>query len=184
MAGKLPVSKVRMPACLKGVENGKLPANLLHKCGVGNGTMVLPAARSMRALAYAARQAGFELTHVGAYRPYDRQRDLFLQRYVPYELPGRPTKIWDGVTYWQKPKTAMAAVPGTSNHGWGLAIDLAEKKNGKTVSLGGECLSWLLANASRYGICWEAQSEPWHVRLFTGDKIPQAVLDFEKSGLQ
>lgn len=181
---KFPVSRVSIPSCLKGVENGRLPANLLHRCGVGNATMVLPAARAMRALAHAAREAGFELTHVGAYRPYDRQVALFNQRYTTTPLPGRPTKVWEGVTYWQKPKTAMAATPGTSNHGWGLAIDLAEKKNGKTVSITGTCVAWLLANADKYGYSWEAQSEPWHVRYVAGDKIPRAVKQFEEAGLQ
>jgi LAS superfamily LD-carboxypeptidase LdcB len=146
--------------------------------------MVLPAARAMRALAHAAREAGFELAHVGAYRSYDQQVALFNQRYTTKKLKGRPTKVWKGVTYWQKPRTAMAAVPGTSNHGWGLAIDLAEKKNGKTVSITGACVAWLLANAAKYGYSWEAQSEPWHVRYVSGNRIPRAVKRFEKGGIQ
>ena len=181
---KFPVSRVSMPACLKGVANGQLPDRLLHRCGVGNGRMVLPAARAMRALAHAAREAGFELAHVGAYRTYDQQVVLFHSRYTTKELKGRPTKVWEGTTYWQKPRTAMAAVPGTSNHGLGLAIDLAEKKNGKTVSISAGCVSWLLANAKQYGFSWEAQSEPWHVRYTTGDRIPRAVRRFEKAGIQ
>jgi LAS superfamily LD-carboxypeptidase LdcB len=73
----------------------------------------------------------------------------------------------------------MAAVPGTSNHGWGLAIDLAEKVNGKAVSISPRSVKWLIKHAAQYGFCAEAQSEPWHWRYFTGDKIPAAVLAFE-----
>ncbi len=58
----------------------------------------------------------------------------------------------------------LAATPGKSNHGWGLAIDLCR------TDTSGEGWDWLLANGVVYG--WEnpawAQSggsgpfEPWH----------------------
>lgn len=45
------------------------------------------------------------------------------------------------------------ALPGTSNHGWGRAIDLSPKKAQR----------WIKDNGSKYGWCWgEVKSEPWH----------------------
>jgi LAS superfamily LD-carboxypeptidase LdcB len=45
-----------------------------------------------------------------------------------------------------------------------------------------------MANAHKYGFSWEikegAQAEAWHIRYFTGDKIPQAVLDYETAKAQ
>jgi LAS superfamily LD-carboxypeptidase LdcB len=59
----------------------------------------------------------------------------------------------------------MAAVPGTSNHGWGLACDVWNVgQNGR--------LEWLLDNAKRFGFSWEVQSEPWHIRYVLGDDLP------------
>jgi hypothetical protein len=57
-------------------------------------------------------------------------------------------------------KGGLAAEPGTSNHGWGLAVDLGLDAN---------ALAWMQANARTYG--WEHPSwarpggskpEPWH----------------------
>jgi hypothetical protein len=51
----------------------------------------------------------------------------------------------------------VAAVPGTSNHGWGRAIDFA--------SYSSAMLRWLERNASKHGWSWatgKASQEPWH----------------------
>lgn len=183
MSNKLPVKKVTLPSCLKGQQNGRLDPKLLVPCGVGSATMVPPAARAMSAMMAAARKAGFVPRHVGAYRPYDRQVALFNERYTKTELKGRPTKVWNGVTYWQKPGTAMVAVPGTSNHGLGLALDLAEERNGKpgVDSISPRFVEWLLKHADSFGFSWEAQSEPWHLRYYAGDRTPRAVIEQENS---
>ncbi len=53
-------------------------------------------------------------------------------------------------------KGRLAATPGTSNHGWGLAVDThyydgsGEKKS---LSFDGEAYKWLFTNASKYN--WE-----------------------------
>jgi len=178
---KLPVQRVTLPSCLKGQKNGQLAPGILKKCGVGSALMCEPAARAMRAMAaHLESQLKTELSHVGAYRTLKGQETLFLSRYTTKKLPGRPTKKWNGVTYWQKPKTAMAAVPGFSNHGLGLALDLCEKVNGKIVSISPRAVKWLIKHAAQYGFSAEAQSEPWHWRYVAGDKIPAAVLAYEK----
>ena len=65
--------------------------------------------------------------------------------------------------YGEKP--ALAAVPGTSNHGWGLAVDLC----GGVDAFGTAQYSWMLANAGRFGFVhptWadpgNGREEPWH----------------------
>jgi LAS superfamily LD-carboxypeptidase LdcB len=179
---KLPVARVVMPSCLKGQENGKLNPKLLVPCGVAKFVMVEPAARSMKALVAAAKASGIDVRSTGTYRSYDQQVALFLARYSKTEIQGRPTKKWNGTTYWQRPKTAMAAVPGTSNHGLGLAIDFAEERDGKpgVESVSDRFVRWLLKNAATYGFSAELQSEPWHWRYVAGDKIPAAVLEYER----
>ncbi len=63
--------------------------------------------------------------------------------------------------YRQRPR--LAAVPGTSNHGWGLAIDL-----GCSVDRYGSAqYRWMTANAGRFGWVHPAWAlrrpfEPWH----------------------
>lgn len=65
-------------------------------------------------------------------------------------------------------KPSMAAVPGTSNHGWALAVDLCEAgRNGMEYAT--PTYLWLKANAARFGWVhpsWadpgRGQEEPWH----------------------
>lgn len=173
----LPVAPLRKPSCLTGQANGKLSAGILKKCGIGNFLLAEPAALACRALVVAAEAAGFKVRATGTYRTYAQQESLFKSRYVTKKLEGRPTRKWDGVMYWQLPKTAMAAVPGTSNHGWGLAVDFAEELNGRpgVESVSPKFVKWLVKNAATYGFSAELQSEPWHWRYVAGDKVPVAV---------
>ena len=69
-------------------------------------------------------------------------------------------------------KGTMAAVPGTSNHGWGLAIDLDQVNGYRSAQY-----AWLKANAMTYG--WHHPTymdeggrgphEPWHWEFGTSD---------------
>jgi LAS superfamily LD-carboxypeptidase LdcB len=52
------------------------------------------------------------------------------------------------------------AIPGTSMHEQGLAIDFT-CNGGGTVGTGDECWDWLQANAVGYGL-YNLPSEPWH----------------------
>jgi hypothetical protein len=175
----LPVSTFIKPSCLNNQENGKLSGDLLVACGLGRSVMIQPAARGMLAMLAAMHDAGFIMASVGTYRTFDQQVELFNKRYTRVKLPTRPTKVWNNKTYWQKPRTAMAATPGTSNHGWGCAVDFAEYRNGKVVSITPKAVAWLVENAATYGFSAEAQSEPWHWRWNAGDKMPQAVRNHE-----
>jgi LAS superfamily LD-carboxypeptidase LdcB len=56
-------------------------------------------------------------------------------------------------------------VPGTSNHGWALAVDLCGG-----INIGGSAQwAWMVANAARFGFVqpdWASpggeKPEPWH----------------------
>jgi hypothetical protein len=170
-------------------DSGKLPDSMLVNIGP-SGNLHHDAARSYRALAFMCMAIDLPLTYTygGCYRSYQSQVTLFLQRYSPTYLAGRPTKVWQGKTYWQKPNTAMAAVPGTSNHGWGIAVDFAFDSN-PTDGIGPDDAASISSHpqwptfqkyALDCGWSWEAQSEPWHLRLVTGSIPTQTVLNAEK----
>jgi hypothetical protein len=110
--------------------------------GVGNHVLRCDAAAAFGALnqAYAAR-FGAPLCVTDSYRTFDAQVRLYAQ------------------------KPALAAVPGTSNHGWGLALDLC----GGAQSFGSPQYAWLRANAPSAGWvnpewAWpgRGREEPWH----------------------
>jgi hypothetical protein len=187
-----PVHAVTRPAVLAGQHNGRLDEDILVTVPGQDGgpevRLVPPAARAWRALCAAALAAGHTLKSTGgpdSYRPFDVQKKIFLERYTKTVLPGRPSKVWKGDRYYQKPKTAEAAVPGTSNHGWGLAVDTGEERDhdSGTERLSKKGLAWLVANEETYGFSHEVQSEPWHIRYFAGDHAPAAVVEAEPSSL-
>jgi hypothetical protein len=188
----MPPSFVR-PAVLNGQTNGRLPSSILvttpGQAGGPDVRLVSPAARAWRALCAAAAAAGHVLkatSYGDSYRWYDLQYEIFHKRYSTSPVDGYiATRTCGGVLYYQRPGTAMAACPGTSNHGWGLAVDTGEEidHDAGTESLDAETLAWLVVNARRFGFWWEVQSEPWHIRYCTGDAIPAAVLAYEEADM-
>lgn len=182
----LPIGKVRMPADLKGVENGKLPNDLLRPIKP-SGRMHHRAALGWAALQILARREGLELAHVGDYRPYEQQLSLFMSRMNDFpnaKVAEQTTRKFDGKV-WYLHTGAPVATPATSNHGWGLAIDAALKlANGQVVSITTapkkakrSGLDFLLEYAEPCGFSWELQSEPWHIRWIVGDQVPTLVMD-------
>ncbi|ADB32630.1 Peptidase M23 [Kribbella flavida DSM 17836] len=124
-----------------GYSNGMIPLSKL--CAVGNGHSLrcdAAAAYSQLATAYRNR-FGKALCITDSYRSYASQVDLY----------GR--------------KPSLAALPGTSNHGWGVAIDLC----GGVDRFGTAQHQWMVQNAAAYGWVhpeWAKQGgnreEPWH----------------------
>lgn len=180
----LPIREVKRPAILARQSNGKLSDAILDDT-VGQGPtvrLVLPAARAWRALSAAALAGGHILKATSlydSYRPYEVQEAIFRTR---YRRVGWDSGLWWDDSYWVKlDGFAAAAIPGTSNHGWGLAVDIGEEKDGDSgvESIDEATVLWLVANADRFGFSGELQSEPWHWRYFAGDAIPAAVLDYE-----
>lgn len=67
--------------------------------------------------------------------------------------------------YWnlyQQGRGNLAAWPGTSNHGWGVAVDLGSPLDNRNSTEH----QWLVENAPKYGWWWAgrtfSQVEPWH----------------------
>lgn len=85
-------------------------------------------------------------------------------------------------SYWVKIDRAFAtaAIPGTSNHGYWCADDLAEIINGHLVSLSASTLQYLYGSGAKFGFTWSTSSENWHVDWMMGDTIPDAVLAYEQ----
>jgi peptidoglycan hydrolase-like protein with peptidoglycan-binding domain len=198
----LPITPLVQPSTLRGQENGKLPSHLLTDIGVPGALMEKTAARAFRAMLAEMRKGGFEPRQVGHYRTFNQQLNLFTSRYQEASketfasTPSANRKQWNDAgkygfksIYWVKKfingrYPATAATPGHSNHGLGLALDLAEEYDTDSAPdpIRTQWVQWLVNNAKRFGISAELQSEPWHWRYVTGDAIPQAVLDFERSG--
>jgi LAS superfamily LD-carboxypeptidase LdcB len=190
----LPIYPVTLPSDLAGQSNGQLPAHLLKQVHA-RGLLHRNAARGWAALVDAAAKQGLPLTFTygGMYRDYAGQETLFRSRYA-IGAGGGGCKSWDSdgngsKESWCKKSSnlATAAVPGTSNHGWGLAIDTAfdtDPVDGlgpddAAYIAGHPQFAWFRDNIIRFGFSFELQSEPWHIRWVAGDSIPQAVLDFE-----
>jgi peptidoglycan hydrolase-like protein with peptidoglycan-binding domain len=173
--GPLPISPAAIPGWVKSLGNGKVPMDRMIKVApLGAGYLIPEAAAAWRNLQNAALQAGFTLTMTGAYRSYDQQVSLFQQRYSTSNTGGS-SKTWNGTKYWLKPKMAMAAVPGTSNHGWGCAVDAAlDGYGGKARTVDNTFVQWARQAALANGWSWEVQSEPWHFRLVQFSAVPEA----------
>jgi hypothetical protein len=108
-----------------------------------------------------------------AYRTYDLQYRYFTERYT--RVTG-PTNIQFEGSYWAlRGGQSPAAVPGTSNHGWGVAADFG----GGVASPRTAQKIWMNANAPGYG--WEptgdsfSPAEAWHFDYtspWSGDPTP------------
>jgi hypothetical protein len=162
---------VVLPKDLKGVEPGKLPANLL-KAVPGGGKMHWIAACAWTAMVEKAKSQGVELKPTSSgdtYREYELQKRGFLSRYQLAPIPGQSTKTFEGKTWYLKKGMAMLATPGKSQHNLGLAVDVHSASEPKRIN-------WLIANVKEFGFSWEVvPSEPWHIRYVCGDNIPASV---------
>lgn len=91
-----------------------------------------------------------------AAKDYDRMVAAAEEEGITWEITDSYRDYDDQVTVAQKKglykQGGLAAVPGTSNHGWGAAIDL---------KLSPEAQAWMQANAQKYGFT-NIPREPWH----------------------
>jgi hypothetical protein len=126
-----------------GFGNGQIPADVLCEVSFAPGEQLrCDADHQFEALNAKYREAfGTDISVTDSYRSYDSQV---------------ATKASRGY---------FAAVPGTSNHGWGLALDLG----GGIQDYGTAQYEWMRANAPAFGFDnpeWAraggAKNEPWH----------------------
>ncbi|MCU1361298.1 MAG: peptidase and DD-carboxypeptidase VanY/endolysin [Ilumatobacteraceae bacterium] len=128
--GSMPV-----PSELASYGNGRLPPAALESIGQGGHKLYAPAAESWKSAVAAARADGIDLKVTDSYRSYDQQVDL----------ANRKGLYKDG---------GLGATPGTSNHGWGLAVDIDVSKP--------SAMAWVKANGYKYGFVEAVPREPWH----------------------
>ena len=163
------------PADLRGCRNGELDDGLLLP--IPGGQLHRNAAIAWAAMREAADRDGIHLepTHsVDTYRPLAVQSRVFLRRYTTEpQQTGRAPVAWDGKTWWLRPDCAPAAVPGTSSHGLGLAVDVRRASERPRAE-------WLRNNAHEFGWWREFEEEPWHWRYCAGDEAPDTVRAFER----
>jgi hypothetical protein len=125
-------------------ENGRLPESDLSPT-VAGGQLVDEAAASVNRMAGAFyREFGYPMAATDTYRTYAQQVAV------------------------REDKGVWAAIPGTSNHGWGLAVDWSSNINRDTSAEH----RWMEQNGPKYGWFnpWWAvddnpangQYEPWH----------------------
>ncbi|MGH3948935.1 MAG: NlpC/P60 family protein, partial [Pseudonocardiaceae bacterium] len=125
-----------------GYPNGLIPGSVLCSIGIGSHALRCDAAQAFVLMSRAfAEQFGRGLCVTDSYRTFNAQVDLYRR------------------------KPALAAVPGTSNHGWGLALDMC----GGVQSFGTPQYGWLAANGPAFGWVnppWArkggGREEPWH----------------------
>lgn len=116
-----------------GHQNGRLPDSAL--ASIGGGHKLRPDA----AAAWKKLTANKKIGVTDSYRSYAAQVEL------------------------KKRKPRLAGKPGTSNHGWGLALDLV------VGGFGSDTYKWLMANGPKFGWVnpkWAqkggSKPEPWH----------------------
>ena len=129
-----------VPTDLAVYGNGLAPASALASVGATGHKLWTPAASAFESLLSAAKSDGVEIGITDSYRSYDSQVDLAARKGL-YSEGG------------------LAAKPGTSDHGWGLSLDL---------KLDPAALSWMRANGATYGFAEDVPREPWHW-TFQGD---------------
>ena len=176
---KLPIVKVKLCSHLKGVEPGELDPSLLRKIE-GKGQLHHCAADAYEAMDAAANAEGIDLSPTSAadtYRSLAVQEYGFYQRYTDDPKPAlmkQKPRIYKGKAWYLKKGMAPMAVPGTSNHNLGIAIDIKDASGAR--------LEWLAKHAQSFGFSWEVlPSEPWHLRYVAGDDVPQQVKDWVAS---
>ena len=176
-----PVLPLIMPSDLAGQKNGEINPALLRNINAPSGKLHHLAATAWNCLQLSAYFSGIELRHVGAYRPLSEQVKLFNARYesAPTGRTPQVTRTYQGKTWYLKKGNAPAGTPSTSNHGWGLAIDVANASGARLDWLLGD--GFMTSNALKFGFSWEvkngANAEAWHIRYVCGDKLPQAVTE-------
>lgn len=123
-----------VPADLARYGNGRIPADALAPVGSTGHRLWAPAAEAFGELSAAAARDGVRIGITDSYRSYDAQVDVAARKGL-YSQGG------------------LAAAPGTSPHGWGLALDL---------DLDPRAQAWMRANAGSYGFVEDTPREPWH----------------------
>jgi zinc D-Ala-D-Ala carboxypeptidase len=123
-----------IPVDLAAYGNGRVPSSALQQVGATGHRLWEPAAEQLTRLIQDARRAGVDIGITDSYRSYEAQVDVARRKGL-YSQGG------------------LAAVPGTSDHGWGMAVDL---------DLDAQAQAWMRTHAAGYGFHEDTPREPWH----------------------
>ena len=160
--------------------NGDMPSDKLKRIHCG-GYLYADAARAWLAMVRAAAQENVFLnvnSPFNAYRKIESQLGVFKKRFMPLDgtenfSEGAIRVEFDGKIWQLKPNAVYAAVPGTSSHSYGLAVDIANSGLNYVKT-------WLNKNAASFGFVKEYDFEPWHFTYIKSrEKIPARVLEIE-----
>ena len=124
--------------------SGCISDSNLKSVGVGSNKLQKEAADAfIKMYADMPKEIKGSVRFTDSYRPLKVQCNIFDFDY--YEKTGKRRKKGTSGT--------PVATPGSSNHGWGRAIDIFPENVQK----------WIKENGPKYGWCWgEVKSEPWH----------------------
>lgn len=144
------------------VVNGKLATSATVALRSAPGQRLrADAAAAWDRLAYACkRKYGWLPRITDSYRPYSVQEAIFRKRYRRGK--GYDTRYWKGEP-WHRVTGAAAAIPGQSNHGWGLAVDCTDLAESGFY---GTRYKQLVSLATAYGFTnseGRKVDEPWHL---------------------
>lgn len=121
-----------------GYRNGQIPSNAMRNIGGGHYLRADAAANFARMNAAFRQAFGRNISITDSYRPIGSQVRL------------------------KKQKPGLAATPGTSNHGWGLALDLGGGINRHGTAQN----NWMKRYARQFGFHPlsgnKGRLEPWH----------------------
>jgi len=123
-----------IPTELVGYGNGKIPARALEKVGGTHHKLWAPAAESLTRMISDAKAQGVTIGITDSYRSFGEQVDVARRKGL-YSQGG------------------LAAKPGTSEHGWGMATDL---------DLNNKAQAWMREHGEKYGFVENTPREPWH----------------------
>ena len=123
-----------VPEDLVAYGNGKIPEEALGRVGQTGHKLWAPAAENLNRMIEDAKRDGVNIGITDSYRPYTEQVDLARRKGL-YSQGG------------------LAAKPGTSEHGWGMATDL---------DLNAKALTWMRQHAKDYGFVENVPRETWH----------------------
>ncbi|NMR21586.1 D-alanyl-D-alanine carboxypeptidase family protein [Cellulomonas fimi] len=132
--GRARLNASGVPVELAAYGNGKIAREALSPVGETGHRLWAPAARAFEQLTAAAQRDGVSLRITDSYRSYESQVDVAARKGL-YSQGG------------------LAAVPGTSDHGWGRSLDLG---------LDAKALAWMRTNAAQFGFAEDVPREPWH----------------------
>lgn len=196
---KLPSSVDTFSTFVNGrrVLTGDPAPELVRDPGDRRGSLLIPCSYGMQALHLHAAASGWVMKTTGRGRPLARQTAAFLERMTPSfdssinTADDSRTVVLDqrhihpqlipGKRWYKRKGLAAVASPGTSNHGFRSADDIALELDGDPDAEGvtEAFIRWLVPIAHLFGWTWELQSEAWHLSWIAGDEIPpfaQAVL--------